>query len=114
MKAILMIVGLVLLIAGGVVFAGGLVLNPRGFNVGGCYTLRTQRIPAMNALDDSLEASGSGSYWPDVGLGPVISYPQLDYSMHDVRRAGGRLAKAVIWDEADREEIYRTFAVASS
>lgn len=50
----------------------------------------------------------------DDALGPVSDYPQLDYSMHDVRRAGERLAKAVIWDDADREEIYRTFAIASS
>ena len=47
-------------------------------------------------------------------LGPVSDYPQLSYSMHDVRRAGERLAQTVFWNESDREEIYRTFAVASS
>jgi (p)ppGpp synthase/HD superfamily hydrolase len=34
--------------------------------------------------------------------------------MHDVRRAGERLAGAVLWNEDDREAIYRTFAIASS
>lgn len=60
-------------------------------------------IGALDAADRLAEA-----------LGTVSDYPQLSYSMHDVRRAGDRLAKTVLWNEADREEIVRTFAVASS
>lgn len=50
----------------------------------------------------------------EAGLGQVSDYPHLEYSNHDVRRAGERLARAVLWNEAEREEIIRTFAIAAN
>lgn len=52
--------------------------------------------------------------WPTLALGPVSNYPQLAYSMHDVRRAGDRLAENVLWSEPQRDEILKTFAIAHS
>lgn len=47
-------------------------------------------------------------------VGPVGKYPHLEYSKHDIRRAGERLSGALFWDGTDREEIIRTFAIASN
>src|SRR3569623_1578567 len=69
----------------------------------------------MTAVDDSILGAFEARHdWLAEALGPVIDYPQLSYSMHDVRRAGERLARPVSWNEDEREEIYRTFAIASS
>jgi hypothetical protein len=50
----------------------------------------------------------------EAALGPVSNYPHLEYSRHDVRRAGERLAGPILWDDTDHEEIYRTFAIATN
>lgn len=48
-------------------------------------------------------------------LGPVSDYPRLEYSRHDVRRAGEWLAGVIPWNtEEEQAEARRIFAIASS
>lgn len=42
------------------------------------------------------------------------SYPSLQYSIADVRKAGKALAGSIIWDEGRRQEILDIFAIAHS
>jgi ppGpp synthetase/RelA/SpoT-type nucleotidyltranferase len=42
------------------------------------------------------------------------SYPSLQYSIADVRKAGKALAGSIIWDESRRQEILDIFAIAHS
>lgn len=50
----------------------------------------------------------------DLFVGDMAEYPQLQYSMKAVKRAGKRLAENVDWCEADRDGILETFAIANS
>lgn len=44
----------------------------------------------------------------------MSTYPSLQYSIADVRRAGKALSGSIIWDENRRQEILDTFAIAHS
>lgn len=63
-------------------------------------------IDSLGVLDESV--------WLDLALGPVTKYPHLEYTMHDVRKAGARLNGSMIWTDETRDEIIEAFHVAES
>ncbi len=44
----------------------------------------------------------------------MADFPRLEFSMHDVKRAGEALKGEILWDEAKREDLLAIFRVANS
>src|SRR5689334_7825169 len=65
--------------------------------------------------DDSLGFGASGDLG-DCAYGglAMTDFPKLEFSMHDVKRAGEALRGEVLWDEGKREELLGIFRIANS
>ena len=72
-------------------------------------------MSALNALHhESDKLDPWGAYERIDSVLDVADFPQLEYSMKAVRRAGNRLAKEVLWLPEDRDEVLDTFQIANN
>lgn len=69
-------------------------------------SIREGRLPSWECFS-SVDAH-------DRFVGTVRSYPQLKFSMNEVRAAGRRIAEGVEWRAENRDEILRIFEVTNS
>ena len=66
-------------------------------------------------VDDSTVAGACGDLNGRACGGLVMTdFPKLEFSMHDVKRAGEALRGEILWDESKREELLDIFSIANS
>ncbi|ORE94138.1 hypothetical protein ATO13_08691 [Stappia sp. 22II-S9-Z10] len=68
----------------------------------------------MDSTTRSPDSNDQVAFSAQPHIGCMSEYPRLAYSMKDVRRAGEALKAGMIWTDATKPEIVRTFRIINS